>query len=126
MAEYEDGVDAEGGDTVFEGGIDFGGIETAGVAANKEIAHAEIENEFGGSARVGAGEDRNGRGLTKGTRFSDGTFLPGMSDGFASGKAEIALGEGGLGSGHFNFAPGEEGESKEGDEEAIFMGHGVF
>ncbi len=109
MAENQNSVNSQGGDPVFEGGIDFRGIESSGISTDKKVADAHVKNQFGGGAGVRAGEDGDGRGLAEGTRFGDIAFLPSVSDRFAFGKALISFFKSGLSAFHFNFRPRKRG-----------------
>ena len=105
VTQNKDGVDAEGGDSVFKGGIDFGGIETACISTYKKVAHAHVENQFDGSAGVGAGKDCDGRGLAECPCLRHVARLPRVGDRLACCKTFIAFFESGFGTLHFDFGP---------------------
>ena len=98
-------MSAKGGYTVFESGIDFGGIETSCISTYKKVAYAHVENQFDGGAGVGTGEDCDGRGLAEGSCLRDVARLPSVGDRFSSCKTLVSFFESGFGALHFDFRP---------------------
>ena len=100
-------MNTQSGDSVFEGGIDFRGIESSGISADKKVTDAHVKNQLGGSARVGTGEDSDGRGLAESSCLSHGAGLPRVGDRLSLCKTLISFFESGFGALHFDFRPTE-------------------